>query len=1732
MLGPDDELVWDSKVGRFVPRSEKEKPEDRTNRILREGLARNSQGARDVPVERPKAPPPEWEPAYDTDAEVESAERLGYKPKPRSDFQRRTEAIARGDKEFRGTPEQLPYQETKPDDATIGRDALEGSRTFKTRMPSAFESGRYSLYDNLGIGMLSDQVAEGGQVARAAHPTAAKVGAAASWVGPELGAVAATKAGRAALSGTARKIVNRTAKVASELTEAQKAGLAGAAVGGAGALADDPTTQVGGMGMAAFGFVPGRNAKATLVSPLVRHIEEKFATTRSHTLKEWATKLVDGKGTPKGAFKKAESDILLDAIRATGSENQTLTRDQFLDFARQHAYPIQERRLTPSGRNIENRLADMRPRIELRRQAILEDVNKEAPYFPGHADEIPLNGPKVEKYNETVRDWNETRKSGGEAIYGAKGTDYTTPNDQSGYQKIAKADEELVWDEPKLPGEWWAGNHYPQVLKREIQSGETLEDMVKRGAAEHDDSSVGGYFFTDDAQTGSGMHHIRASRRFRPGPDGKQVNAYYVEEMQSDFGNKVRKVNAERKEALERFRKDGYSEEEARRLVDEWQPAMSSPTDDLFESAQIRRVMAEAAAGGHDELVFASPAEQIRRYGTESITYDPQGYANKGPQVVVDGGPGAGGLMRFDVDPDGNVLGYDAPEGFVRNQTGLQRASRLLGKDERKAREMIEAVARDKGNTSLRPRAEGMEREYGVNLETRLRKISAQLGIDLPMTRNEHGELVVQITPELRQFVQGKGMTLYTSPAAVGAAVGGAFGGMKEADSPDQRVGNIVAGSLVGGAAGGIAHAVKSSFGAKLANNPAFKAMEGWIDFGGSRQEAASALATGQPVVQDWNRFDKLLKNWQNAGRYLDRFGDQPTVMGGVRPTQNPGVLRDRVKAADHILHHAYMGDGLRDLEGNLLTNSLESVVKGTLGEDPENIRKGFDYLVAKRIVNRGVDAVGGNAQRFAEADAVATAGAAVPEITAFADKWEEYMDGVMKYAVESGLWTPTQAAAFKSSDALYVPLERIVAELSSLNRNGPSMVNVDDAVRRFVGSQRAVRDPALASIQYVERIIRRADRYRVGASLFNVADNLGDDVVGLVRHGDTHPGGPAQGPGVFDSLIDDTFGNDPLKNSVIWRNNPMTGAREYATLTDPNLMEALQSLNHETLSRNPKVRKVLNLLLGLPKRLLTAGTTGTPGFTLGTNITRDFFTAMAQSQAGMGPGDWIKGFADAVRSEVLPGGLEEMHKVRQAGLGGVSAYTAPKDAAAVQRAIAPISSGQQLRHTVAQGASAPLRLAEKIGDISDLGPRAAEVRAAMEKMAPKVASGEWTEGDLRAYGAHLGRRSTIDFSNRGANPLAAVPAEFVPFFGATLNAMGTYADAIRRNPKRVLAVNATVALAAGIGWAMKQRLSPEVRAFENDRTASERSAKLYFPVNEDLTVTLPVPQELGLPAHLMTAALDKLVENDPNAGAYVAEAIMRLVPPNPLRSLPLVGGMYDVAVNERDYTKSTIETMDLRNLSPENRRRDETSPVWDVVSGGIRKAANALDESPILGRIGDELVPDILQNLSPIQAEHIGQRLTGTVPKAMFEAVFDPLATRMTGRERSPRVPQPLSRHPLNPMRAFIAPNAPGATQSEIEVEKLDKLYGQADRTMGDMEGEEAVKFKAENPILYGEDQFEYLRGKVKDNRKERDQINEYLRLGFYNQQTARRMLDQLNRSEGKMYRDSRAQLDTYGIK
>jgi hypothetical protein len=813
------------------------------------------------------------------------------------------------------------------------------------------------------------------------------------------------------------------------------------------------------------------------------------------------------------------------------------------------------------------------------------------------------------------------------------------------------------------------------------------------------------------------------------------------------------------------------------------------------------------------------------------------------------------------------------------------------------------------------------------------------------------------------------------------------------------------------------------------------------IDFG-DRQAKAIARAD-KPTL--FARIQNVADQIANGLGPIERLGER--VDNVLRPSKNPRALLSYAKASEHTVKQAF-DVGVLDPQSRKVAGPSYRSLFEPFKNDDAKIRQALTYLKAKRDAGRGVEGVGGDQKMLDAAHEVVRHGDTDPQLVAFANQWDKYVDALGNYAVGSGLWTSEFFRALKGSDALYVPYKRLLgpsvkgAAGGPMAAGGDRLVNIGHGVKRFFGSKQSISNPAQAIAEYTAAIIRRSDSYRVGASLFDAVEQLGPEGEGIltpIKGGADRSAranaaaARAKAAGVPTPVMQELIDAFELKpdgrNPVIWRNGP-SGTKQYALVNSPTLW---QSVSHLNALEQSAVRDFLNITLKPLKRIFTATTTGlNPRFSLATNPLRDIVDAFAKTRAGITPKDVAVGYYESLKNIFSRSALST--QAETAGMGGVSMFFGEATPAAVARRYAPTTPIDRIISSAHWTATRPLRALEALGEASDLGPRNAEYIAFMRKNQRRVDSGEWTEADLHLGAATAGRNVTLDFSNRPGNQVLRFFGDYIPFFNVGLQAPIQFGIAAYRNPRRLIGASAGVAGAATLAWAMKRALQPAVRQQVNDRQSTERAGFLLVPIdNSGNLLRIPLGQEMGIVASAVTAGLDAAIESDPHAGRLLVASIMRALPPgigellqaNPTIPIPGVQQALENAKNKRDYGGHPIVPKRMEDLPPAERRYDTTNPTFDLAAAAVR-------------RVG-------FDNFSPLEAENLIRGVTSQATPFITAAV-DPWAERLLGRSAQSRLKPPFVQQPLNPTSAMVAKNPPPSTETEQDYYALKTKVSQAE--------------------------------------------------------------------------------------
>lgn len=678
----------------------------------------------------------------------------------------------------------------------------------------------------------------------------------------------------------------------------------------------------------------------------------------------------------------------------------------------------------------------------------------------------------------------------------------------------------------------------------------------------------------------------------------------------------------------------------------------------------------------------------------------------------------------------------------------------------------------------------------------------------------------------------------------------------------------------------------------------------------------------------------------------------------------------------------------------------------------------------------------GGNAERLAADRAIVEAFGQRPEFQEFANRMEQYFANLSEYAVRSGLWTPQQAQAIRESDTFYVPFKRLIEAYTGGGagpmRGGVTPGRVGAGVQRFTGSDLMIGNPAETIASYTAALIRRADMYRVGATLIDTVEQLGPEAAGLLTKIDA--GDPmARALGVADAeaayrqlglpeeeakQVADLFVRMDDKNPVITRNTPQ--GKEYYLVNDPAVYNALMTLNPQ----DGQAAKAIVAIFGPLKRLGTAFATGySPQFWFGTNLPKDLVLGLAQNP-NVTVDDIAVGMREAFKS--IRGKSEMVEQLSRAGMGQVSQYGGPPSPEAIARQIAPTTTGQAVAAEMGQAITLPLRVLERVGRATELPMRLAAARAAQRTAAE---AGVSPRGQM-ALASRRGATATVDFRRRAGTAFERLLENTVMYYGAAKKGGVWFARAAKNNPKRIGIAAGVITLGTVLEYMMSK--GEERREFV-DRPASERARYLHVG-----TTRIALPQEFAALAAGVRLGLAQVEQDDPFAFQQFKESLFNMLPPiytdlakgdvaAAVTPFPIARQAMELSRNRSAFGDRPIVSQSMERRLPEARRYETTAPTYDVLARGARA-------------IG-------LEEASPIQAEFAVRGLMGRFAPAAT-GITDIAAAQMAGQQAAERVPLPMSRQPLNPVTGFTArPVTRG--QSEQEFYNIRSEVQQAKATL-----------------------------------------------------------------------------------
>ncbi|MCL7941230.1 LPD5 domain-containing protein [Halomonas sp. ATCH28] len=248
------------------------------------------------------------------------------------------------------------------------------------------------------------------------------------------------------------------------------------------------------------------------------------------------------------------------------------------------------------------------------------------------------------------------------------------------------------------------------------------------------------------------------------------------------------------------------------------------------------------------------------------------------------------------------------------------------------------------------------------------------------------------------------------------------------------------------------------------------------------------------------------------------------------------------------------------------------------------------------------------------------------------------------------------------------------------------------------------------------------------------------------------------------------------------------------------------------------------------------------------------------------------------------------------------------------------------------------------------------------------------TEGNqLRAS---FEARDLMDFSSHGAWPATRVLIDIIPFLNARIQGLDKiYRSGVKPGGSVIIDAlrgktpNATDKQLAGRFWAVTGAVSLAMLALylENhdeewyeELEEWEKDTYTHFNVGDAL-IRIPNPFEVGAIGTMMVRTAEQFID-DEATGELFAQRMGHMITQTFAVGMPqAMQPALDVYANKDSFTNRPIENMGMQNLSPELRKRYNTTAVATGISQVLNKT---------VGAIGNPETNPLA--LSPVQVDHL----------------------------------------------------------------------------------------------------------------------------------------------------------------
>jgi len=588
---------------------------------------------------------------------------------------------------------------------------------------------------------------------------------------------------------------------------------------------------------------------------------------------------------------------------------------------------------------------------------------------------------------------------------------------------------------------------------------------------------------------------------------------------------------------------------------------------------------------------------------------------------------------------------------------------------------------------------------------------------------------------------------------------------------------------------------------------------------------------------------DPVVKNMEESMR---RTG------ADVLPERNPLVLLRQlpyVKARFEGMLEYGMTNARNQIVGKPIMHILEPLNHSSRRALKAELEDTFKMMVAERTVELGDRGIKGGMLGGGIYDDVAIAQGYLDDLKAdpiklvrlqeAAARYRQWMDDVLDYAVEKGLYSKEHVKAVRDSNNYYVLFRRVVDDpldlvMESPHKSGGNLGTTKKTLFNIKGSSRPIENPFTASIENAFNIVREADRNEVMLAWRDVLKGNNRRSMYAPDMVDTADLG-AQIPSAADGSV-----------KII-----VNGKVEH-WLFEAGTTEALKGVGRLY------TMNFLERILAAPATAVRATVTRSPGFLVRNRI-RDIGERLVKSETGSNIGDTIGRVTDdEAKNYKLYGGGIHSGKLLE---GKVNYDKVQK------RLIA------QAIHDPKSIVLAPVHWYDNLATGSERAGRVAEVRSALREA---KALG-YDDYNAQLY-AHFKARELIDFARAGI--WSRHISRYVPFFNARTQGLARTLTVLRNQPGKFMTRWAGYVLTptlANYAWNAAQ--GEDVLNEYRQLPAYVRQTFWNFKIPGYGWLRIPKPFELGMLATGVEYAVDRAYGNENAFDGYAKELALSLLP-------------------------------------------------------------------------------------------------------------------------------------------------------------------------------------------------------------------------------------------------------------